>query len=98
MDDSFQKMAVAGFDPQIDLEHGPVAMKVYMENNFPIVDARYSVVHSGSWQEQRKHRKTASVGLIDVGSPDVREMLIKAIESKDFQILVPGQKSKCGNS
>ena len=52
-DDSFQKLAVVGFEPQITLEHRLVVMQAYMESNFPKVDARYSVVHSGSWKEKR---------------------------------------------
>ena len=61
--DSFQKLAVVGFDPQISFEHRLVAMQSFMETNFPHVDARYTVVHSGSWKEKRVHRKMTSVGV-----------------------------------
>ena len=93
-DDSFQKLAVVGFEPKMTLEHRLVAMQAYMESNFPKVDARYLVVHSWSWKDKGKHRKMTSVGLIDVGSPDVREMLMKAIESKDVKVLCQGKQLK----
>ena len=61
-------------------------MKAFMEMHFPTVDARYTVIHLGSWKEKGKHRKMTGVGLIDVGNPDIREMLMKIIESKDLQL------------
>ena len=34
------------------------------------------------------------VGPIDVGSPDLREMLVKVIESKDLKLLCQGNSLK----
>ena len=58
------------------------------------VAARYAVVHSGSWNEKGVHRKMTSVGLIDVGSPDLREMLMKTISSKDLKVVCQGKSLK----
>ena len=38
------------------------------------------------------------VGPIDVGSPDLREMLVKVIESKDLKLLCQGKSLKMARS
>ena len=40
------------------------------------------------------HRKMTSVGLIDVGSPDLREVLMKTISSKDLKVVCQGKNLK----
>ena len=59
-----------------------------------MVCARYSVVHSGSWKNKETHRKITGVALIDVGSPDLREMLVNIISGKDLKVLWEGKSLK----
>ncbi len=94
VDDSFQKLAVVGFEANVGMEARLAAMKTFMETNFPKIDARYSIIHSGSWKEKGRNRKMSGVGLIDVGCPDLRELLIKSIESKGLKVQSGGKDLK----
>ena len=94
LDDSFKKLAVLGFEAKVSLQDRLAAMKRFMESKFPNVEARYSVIHTGSWKEKGKNRKMSSVGLIDVGCPDLREHLIKSIESKGLKMPCSGKDLK----
>ena len=94
VDDSFRKLAVVGFDPNVGLEERLAAMKTFMSRNFPKVDARYAVIHSGSWKDKGSQRKMSKVGLIDVGCPDLRELLMKSIDSKGLKVQCGGKELK----
>ena len=66
-------------------------MKAFMGSNFSQADERYSVIHSGSYNEKGTHWKMTGVVVIDSGSPDLGEMLVKTISSKDFKVLCQGK-------
>ena len=93
-DDSFAKLAVEGFNENAKLEDHLGAMKSFMEKNFPKIDAKFSVIHKGSWGDKGKNRKMTGVGLIDVGCPDLRELLVKTVESKGLKVQSGGKELK----
>ena len=90
-DESFSKLAVVGFEAGMSLEERLSAMKLFMEKNFPKVDARYTIIHRGSWKEKGKHRTMTKVGLIDISCPDLRESLMRSIDSKGLKVHIAGK-------
>ena len=87
-DDSYQMMAVYGFEKESGLEERLNAMRGFMSTHFPAVPvADMSIIFTGSYKEG--NRVPTRTGYIKFGSGDIRDYVMKKIEGSSL-------KMKCG--
>ena len=84
-DASFTKLAVQKFPEKATLEERLDAMRGFMSAHFPKISATFAVRHRGDWKDRGKNRTMSAAGIIDVGDPDVREFVLRQIETKNLE-------------
>ena len=91
VDSSFTKLAVTKFPEDVPLEERIDAMRDFMARYFPKLCATFSIRHRGDWMENGKNRAMTAVGFIDVGDPDVREFVLREVETRKLSVKCKNQ-------
>ena len=82
VDSSFTKLAVKKFPEKMPLEDRLEIMRNFMDEHFPSISASFGVKHRGDWKDRGQNRCMTGVGIIDVGDADLREFVLKTIDTK----------------